>query len=366
MYFFHHHHFFKLQTTSAKSATGVSDQITKQGNLVRELKTSKADKGKIDAAVKELLSLKAEYKSLTGSDWTPGNTAGTTVTKPEANTAATMADNGVKTALTDKVNAQANAVRTLKSNGSGKADIDAAVKLLLDLKLEYKNATGEEFPAPSGRAPSKKPAAKKPEKPAPAPSQSNISDGKDGGLKKQTRLGLEATKEGNLPEWYSQVLTKGELIEYYDVSGCYILRHWSFAIWKQIQKWFTNEIDKLGVKEVYFPLFVSKAALEKEKEHIADFSPEVAWVTKSGESELSEPVAIRPTSETVMYPAFAKWVQSYRDLPIRINQWSNVVRWEFKHPQPFLRTREFLWQEGHTAYANAEDAKEEVLTILGE
>ena len=112
-------------------------------------------------------------------------------------------------------------------------------------------------------------------------------------------------------------------------------------------------------------MFVSKAALEKEKDHIADFSPEVAWVTKSGESELAEPVAIRPTSETVMYPTFAKWVQSYRDLPIKINQWSNVVRWEFKHPQPFLRTREFLWQEGHTAYEKQEDAAAEVLTILG-
>lgn len=330
---------------------------------MRELKSNKANKAQIDAAVKELLSLKAEYKSTTGSDWTPGAaTTATTTKSTEAKPTATMSDDaGVKTALTEKVNAQANTVRTLKSNNSPKSDIDAAVKLLLDLKLEYKNTTGEDFPAAGGRAPSKPKAAKaekpkKPEKVVPAPS----ADGK-----KQTRLGLEATREGNLPEWYSQVLTKAELIEYYDVSGCYILRHWSFAIWKQIQTWFTNEINKLGVKEMYFPLFVSKAALEREKEHIADFSPEVAWVTKSGDSELSEPVAIRPTSETVMYPAFAKWVQSYRDLPIRINQWSNVVRWEFKHPQPFLRTREFLWQEGHTAYADAKDAEEEVLTILG-
>lgn len=155
------------------------------------------------------------------------------------------------------------------------------------------------------------------------------------------------------------------MIEYYDVSGCYILRPWSFAIWKSIRTWFDAEITRLGVKEAYFPLFVSKAALEREKAHIADFAPEVAWVTKSGESDLAEPIAVRPTSETVMYPAYAKWIQSYRDLPIRLNQWNNVVRWEFKHPQPFLRTREFLWQEGHTAFATAEEAAEEVLQILG-
>lgn len=91
----------------------------------------------------------------------------------------------------------------------------------------------------------------------------------------------------------------------------------------------------------------------------------MAWVTKSGDSEMAEPIAVRPTSETVMYPAYAKWIQSYRDLPIKLNQWNNVVRWEFKHPQPFLRTREFLWQEGHTAYANEDEAKTEVKTILG-
>lgn len=323
--------------------------------------------------MKDLLALKAEYKAVTGTDWTPAAATATqssTGSKPVASTGtgAAMANNVcVKQQLTEKIAVQGNTVRDLKSSGGSKADIDGAVKLLLNLKLEYKNATGEEFAAPAGRPSSKKPAkegnADKGKKAAPV--KAAPEPAKDGGLKKQTRLGLEAKKEENLPEWYSQVLTKGELIEYYDVSGCYILRHWSFAIWKHIQTWFTNEINKLGVKEVYFPLFVSKAALEREKEHIADFSPEVAWVTRSGDSELAEPVAIRPTSETIMYQAFAKWVQSYRDLPIKINQWSNVVRWEFKHPQPFLRTREFLWQEGHTAYDNPEEAQAEVLTILG-
>lgn len=321
--------------------------------------------------MKGLLALKAEYKAIAGTDWTPATaTQPATGTKPaqSAQKYSTMANSEpIKQQLTEKITVQGNKVRDLKSSGGSKNDIDAAVKLLLDLKLEYKSATGEEFASTAGRPASKKPVkegtAEKGKKTAPPKAEPQPS--KDGGLKKQTRLGLEAKKEENLPEWYSQVLTKGELIEYYDVSGCYILRHWSFAIWKYIQTWFTDEINKLGVKEVYFPLFVSKAALEREKEHIADFSPEVAWVTKSGDSDLAEPVAIRPTSETIMYQAFAKWVQSYRDLPIKINQWSNVVRWEFKHPQPFLRTREFLWQEGHTAYDNPEEAQAEVVTILG-
>lgn len=177
-------------------------------------------------------------------------------------------------------------------------------------------------------------------------------------------MGLEAKKEENLSEWYSQVITKTEMVAYYDVSGCYILRPWSYGIWEQIKAFLDGEIKKLGVENCYFPMFVSQEALEREKEHIADFAPEVAWVTRSGQTELAKPIALRPTSETVMYPTFAKWVQSYRDLPIRINQWCNIVRWEFKHPQPFLRTREFLWQEGHTAHANKSDAQEEVLTIL--
>lgn len=111
-------------------------------------------------------------------------------------------------------------------------------------------------------------------------------------------------------------------------------------------------------------MFVSQAALEKEKDHLEGFSPEVAWVTKSGQSEMEQPIAIRPTSETIMYPAFSKWIHSHRDLPLMVNQWSNVVRWEFKHPTPFIRTREFLWQEGHTAHATREGACDMVMNIL--
>jgi len=147
----------------------------------------------------------------------------------------------------------------------------------------------------------------------------------------------------NFSEWYREVITKAELIDYYDISGCYILRPRSYHIWEQIQDFLDVRFKALGVQNCYFPMFVTKQALNREANHIEGFSPEVAWVTKSGQSQLDEEIAIRPTSETIMYPAFAKWIHSHRDLPLKLNQWSNVVRWEFKHPTPFIRTREFLW-----------------------
>lgn len=184
--------------------------------------------------------------------------------------------------LNNSIAQQGNTVRELKSQKAEKSKIEEAVKSLLALKAQYKEVTGQDWKPDSSSA--NAPRAKE-SKPKPQQATKSTEKEKDAAQKKGgTRLGLEATKEDNLPEWYSQVLTKAEMIEYYDVSGCYILRHWSFAIWKVIQNWFTAEIDKLGVKEVYFPLFVSRNALEKEKTHIADFSPEVAWVTKSGDS----------------------------------------------------------------------------------
>ena len=170
------------------------------------------------------------------------------------------------------------------------------------------------------------------------------------------QLSIQYKKEVNFSKWYSDIIKKGEMIDYYDVSGCYILRPRSFFIWEQIQGFFDVKIKTIGVQNCYFPMFVSKNALETEKDHVADFSPEVAWVTKAGSSDLEEPIALRPTSETIMYPAFKNWIHSHRDLPLMVNQWSNVVRWEFKHPTPFIRTREFLWQEGHTAHATEEQA----------
>uniref|UniRef100_W4VRQ8 Bifunctional glutamate/proline--tRNA ligase n=1 Tax=Corethrella appendiculata TaxID=1370023 RepID=W4VRQ8_9DIPT len=361
-----------METKPTSNAAEINEKIVKQGNLVRDLKAKKASKGEIDKEVTVLKALKEEYKTaIGGQEWKPAESTPKVQTNKE-NLAPVSAE---VTNLTKKITEQANKVTNLKSCGVAKTDIEAADQILLGLKAEYKKLTGRDFPPP-GSQPTPQVQQQQQQPKAQKPQQQSKKDEKkpkkeptppktdDGGAKKQTRLGLEAKKEENLADWYSQVITKGEMIEYYDVSGCYILRHWSFAIWKVIKNWFDAEITRRGVKECYFPIFVSRAALEKEKDHIADFAPEVAWVTKSGESDLAEPIAVRPTSETVMYPAYAKWIQSYRDLPIKLNQWNNVVRWEFKHPQPFIRTREFLWQEGHTAYATAKEAEDEVLDIL--
>ncbi|CAL1708919.1 unnamed protein product [Somion occarium] len=178
----------------------------------------------------------------------------------------------------------------------------------------------------------------------------------------QIAIGIK--KEVDFAGWYTNVLLKADMLDYYSVSGCYILKPWSYNIWEIIQDWFNKEIRELGVQNAYFPMFVSSKVLEREKDHIEGFSPEVAWVTRAGNSDLEEPIAIRPTSETAMYPYYAKWIKSHRDLPLKLNQWNSVVRWEFKNPQPFLRTREFLWQEGHTAHLTKPEADTEVRQIL--
>uniref|UniRef100_I3J4N5 Bifunctional glutamate/proline--tRNA ligase n=1 Tax=Oreochromis niloticus TaxID=8128 RepID=I3J4N5_ORENI len=371
------------------STNDLYEKVAEQGELVRKLKAEKAPKDQVDAAVKQLLALKAEYKQNTGKDYKPGlqAPASPAQTQSQTNSASTQSNSSPQAQeLFSQVSQQGELVRKLKSEKAPKDQVDEAVKTLLDLKSKYKTLTGQDYKpvaaagGTGGEDKNRKEKENKSEKQGGGGggkkgkgdkgSQSKESSGGAGGAgegqgpKKQTRLGLEAKKEENLADWYSQVITKAEMIEYYDVSGCYVLRPWAFSIWESIKDFFDKEIKKLGVENCYFPMFVSQAALEKEKSHIADFAPEVAWVTRSGKTELAEPIAVRPTSETVMYPAYAKWVQSHRDLPIKLNQWCNVVRWEFKHPQPFLRTREFLWQEGHTAFATKEEAAEEVLQIL--
>uniref|UniRef100_F6T8P3 Bifunctional glutamate/proline--tRNA ligase n=1 Tax=Ciona intestinalis TaxID=7719 RepID=F6T8P3_CIOIN len=458
------------------------DQVTAQGNKVRELKTAKASKDEVDAAVKELLSLKADYKSKSGVDYKPVSTA-SGGSKPKKQESKTMekvgqiffkflfdfsrkdqnelqlnrslwltyisiigynysppfilvcprctillqsTNQGDAPAISEEqlkfhalVTEQGGKVRKLKSEGASKDAVQAEVqtvvvakqiltkdwkqwkhprgknitiisslnkrcfqkrvcsftkmgkqtiffyfKQLLKLKADFKEKFGIEYKPLNDANPKKSGKKEKKEKPKPKEKKEEEKVGDGRTVIKQSRLGLEATKLGDLPNWYSQVITKAEMVEYYDISGCYILRPWSYGIWEKIKEFFDAEIKKLGVENSYFPIFVSQAALEREKNHIDDFAPEVAWVTKSGETELQEPIAVRPTSETVMYPAYAKWIQSHRDLPLKYNQWCNIVRWEFKHPQPFLRTREFLWQEGHTAFAEAKEAQEEVLQIL--
>ncbi|XP_048152699.1 bifunctional glutamate/proline--tRNA ligase isoform X5 [Corvus hawaiiensis] len=374
-----------LATCSLVDGKALYDTVAEQGEVVRRLKAEKASKDQIDEAVKLLLSLKADYKEKTGQEYKPGHPPAAQGALPQtSNTVPSGPDTPEAKALFSKVALQGDEVRRLKAEKADKEKIDVAVKELLQLKAQYKSVAGIDYKpvsASDGDDKKKKEKENKSEKqskqqkqndgPKKEPLQgqsgnerSSNGSGEGQGPKKQTRLGLEAKKEENLSEWFSQVITKSEMIEYYDVSGCYILRPWAHAIWEAIKDFFDAEIKKLGVENCYFPMFVSQAALETEKSHIADFAPEVAWVTRSGKTELAEPIAIRPTSETVMYPSYAKWVQSHRDLPIKLNQWCSVVRWEFKHPQPFLRTREFLWQEGHTAFATYEEAAEEVLQIL--
>ncbi len=180
--------------------------------------------------------------------------------------------------------------------------------------------------------------------------------------KEKNQKGITADKD-ELSEWYTQILQKADLIEYTNVSGCYILKPKAYAIWEKIQAYFNEKIKKDGVKNAYFPLLIPESLLNKEKQHVKGFNPEVAWVTHSGDTKLAEKLAIRPTSETIMYPSFAKWIRSYRDLPLKINQWANIVRWEFKNPVPFIRSREFLWQEGHSAFATKQEAEKEVKKI---
>uniref|UniRef100_M4B7C6 proline--tRNA ligase n=1 Tax=Hyaloperonospora arabidopsidis (strain Emoy2) TaxID=559515 RepID=M4B7C6_HYAAE len=190
------------------------------------------------------------------------------------------------------------------------------------------------------------------------------TEAKKKAVEQKTNEGMSVTKKDQFAEWYTDAITKSGLIDYYDVSGCYILRPYSYEIWERVQEFLDRHIKAIGVKNCYFPMFVTKEKLQREKDHLEGFAPEVAWVTKSGSSEMKDPIAIRPTSETIMYPAFKNWIRSHRDLPMKLNQWNNVVRWEFKNPTPFIRTREFLWQEGHTAHATKDEADEEVRAVL--
>ncbi|EOA14339.1 hypothetical protein CARUB_v10027520mg [Capsella rubella] len=184
-------------------------------------------------------------------------------------------------------------------------------------------------------------------------------------MKKETRLGISVKRDEDYGNWYSEVCRFGDLVEYYEsVKGIYILKPSAMKIWKTIQRLFDAEIEKMNVEEYYFPIFVPGSALEKEKNHIEGFAPEVAWVTRAGDTELATPFALRPTSETVIYPFFSKWIRGHRDLPLKVYQWCNVVRWESSDPTPFIRSREFLWQEGHTAFATKEEADREVLDVL--
>lgn len=164
-------------------------------------------------------------------------------------------------------------------------------------------------------------------------------------------------KSDNVSDWYNKVVLEAELADYGPAKGTMIFRPYGYTLWEAVQRFLDAEIKAHGVENGYFPLFIPESLINKEKTHVEGFSPELAVVTVGGGERLEEPLVVRPTSETIMYEAFSRWIQSYRDLPLAINQWSNVVRWE-KRTYLFLRTSEFLWQEGHTAHATHEEAME--------
>ncbi len=172
-----------------------------------------------------------------------------------------------------------------------------------------------------------------------------------------------ADQQTDFPQWYLDVIAQADLAEHADVRGCIIFKPYGYALWEAIQHDLNQRIKDLGVDNVYFPLLIPESILQKEKDHIEGFAPECAVVTHGGGKELTEKLYIRPTSETIIYSTFAKWVQSYRDLPLKINQWANVVRWEMR-TRPFLRTLEFLWQEGHTMHATKDEADQMVMAAL--
>src|SRR6188508_1118892 len=182
--------------------------------------------------------------------------------------------------------------------------------------------------------------------------------------KQEDAFVTEITKQSvDFSKWYLDVVRKAELADYSPVKGFMVIRPYGYAMWEHLQRELDVRIKATGHVNAYFPLLIPESLLLKEKDHVEGFAPQVAWVTRGGDEDLSERLIIRPTSETIIGVMYQKWIQSWRDLPVLINQWANVVRWE-KVTRPFLRTTEFLWQEGHTAHETAEEAQEETLKIL--
>jgi len=183
-------------------------------------------------------------------------------------------------------------------------------------------------------------------------------------MKNEKKLVRDITSmEVDFAKWYTDVCTKADLIDYSSVKGCMIIRPYGYAIWENIQKILDTKFKELGHENVYMPMFIPESLLQKEKDHVEGFAPEVAWVTHGGSEKLTEKLCVRPTSETLFCEHYANIIRSYRDLPKLYNQWCSVVRWE-KTTRPFLRSREFLWQEGHTMHASEAEAREETVQML--
>lgn len=179
-----------------------------------------------------------------------------------------------------------------------------------------------------------------------------------------TSIGITVKKNENLSDWYTQVIWKAGLADYAPVKGFIVLKPYGYAIWELIKEILDKKFKETGHQNGFLPLLIPESLLAKEKNHFTGFTPEVYWVTRAGENDLAEKLALRPTSETIAYYIFSKWIASYRDLPIKINFWNSALRAEIKATKPFIRNSEFLWQEGHTVHVDEEEAKREVMVIL--
>ena len=177
-------------------------------------------------------------------------------------------------------------------------------------------------------------------------------------------VGITVAKRDDFSEWYTQVVLKAKLADYAPVKGLIVLRPEGYSIWESLRNTFDRKFSKIGIRNGFLPVLIPESLLGKEKKHFAGFNPEVFWVTHSGENEVGDRLALRPTSETLAYTLYSKWIQSWRDLPLKINFWNTALRAEIKATKPFLRTSEFLWQEGHTVHSTKEEAEEEVMRIL--
>ena len=177
-------------------------------------------------------------------------------------------------------------------------------------------------------------------------------------------IGITVSKNDDFSEWYTQIVLKSKLVDYAPVKGLIVLRPDGYSIWESLRNTFDKKFSKNGIRNGFLPVLIPESLLGKEQKHFAGFNPEVFWVTHSGNNEIGDRLALRPTSETLAYTLYSKWIQSWRDLPLKINFWNTALRAEIKATKPFLRTSEFLWQEGHTVHITKEEAEEEVLKIL--
>ena len=177
-------------------------------------------------------------------------------------------------------------------------------------------------------------------------------------------IGITVKKNEDFSEWYTQVVLKAHLTDYAPVKGLIVLRPYGYSIWESLKSSLDSKIKATGHENTFLPVLIPESLLSKEAKHFEGFTPEVFWVTHSGNTEIGDRLGLRPTSETLAYSMYSKWIKSWRDLPIKINFWNSALRAEIKSTKPFLRTSEFLWQEGHTVHATKEEAEEEVMAIL--